>query len=368
LSSGKFALTYTVKNESRLLPSAIEYHLAAGCSRIYIFWDNTTDNAPELVAKYPQVIARKSYRPEEMDNPPSWLNRILPAWEPDLDVRKIANTYYAARQAAQEGIEWLVGIDPDELILMSQDEQELENHIPKYLEKIPEDIDQLLLPNLESVPTAADTANPFIDYVYFLNRFPATETVWRYSRAALARITRSPREKHITRFPKLIAWYDWLFYELRFRGALQRMMREPGTQRRIPGTYFLGYSSHKSFIRTDRAAEFEFATHSWKPFVRRPRTLRTGAVLHFDLLDAAYFALKFKQRPAPRDIFYLRYMLGSLARERTPEEIREFFETYIAIRDPKRIELLKKKGIVVELRAPSNLLKKLLKQPSPVEA
>jgi hypothetical protein len=367
LPSGKFAVTYTVKNEARLLPSAIEYHLAAGCSRIYLFWDNTTDNSAELVAKYPQVIARKSFRPYELQNPPPWLSEILPAWEPDLDVRKIANTFYSAQDAAKDGIEWLVGIDADELILMSRHEQELENHIPRYLEKTPNDIDQLLLPNLESVPTSAETENPFTDCVYFLNRFPATETVWRYSRAALARITPSS-EARVTRFPKLIAWYDWLFYELRFAGALHRMMREPGTQRRIPGTYFLGYSSHKSFIRTDRVRDFQFATHEWKPFVRRPRSLRTGNVLHFDMLDAAYFVLKFKQRPAPRDIFYLRYMLGTVAREHSPEEVREFFETYIAVCDPKRIELLRKRGILVEIRSASNLLKKLLKTSSPVEA
>jgi len=367
LPSGKFALTYTVKNEARLLPSAIEYHLAAGCSRIYLFWDNTTDNSAELVAKYPQVIARKSFRPDELHNPPSWLSKILPAWETEFDVRKIANTIYAAQDAAKDGIEWLVGIDPDELILMSRDEHELANHIPRYLEKIPDEIDQVQLPNLESVPTAAETENPFTDCIYFLNRFPATEGVWRYSRAALARITRSS-ETRLTRYPQLIAWYDWLFYELRFAGALRRMMREPGTQRRIPGTYFLGYSSYKSFMRTHRAADFQFATHGWKPFARRPRNLQMGNVLHFDLLDAAYFALKFRQRPAPRDIFYLRYMLGVVARDHSPEEIREFFETYIAIRDPKRIERLKKMGILVEIRSASNLLKKLLKTPSPMEA
>ena len=101
---------------------------------------------------------------------------------------------------------------------------------------------------------------------------------------------------------------------------------------------------------------------------RRPGNLQTGNVLHFDLLDAAYFALKFRQRPAPRDIFYLRYMLGVVARDHSAEEIREFFETYIAIRHPERIERLKKRGILVEIRSPSNLLKKLLKTPSTIEA
>jgi hypothetical protein len=350
LPSGKFALAYTVKNESRLLPSGIEYHLAAGCSRIYIFWDNTTDNAPELVAKYPQVIARKSYRPDELVDPPAWLARILPAWDIDLDVRKIANTYYATVEAAKEGIEWLVSIDADELILMNRGEQVPENHIPKYLEKVPESIDQLLLPNLESVPDAVETGSPFTDYVCFLNRFPASEFIWRYSRAALVRLSRSPR---------LIAWYDWLFYEILFAGAMRRMMRDPGTQGRIPGAYFLGYVSYKSFMRTRVAPDFEFATHGWKPFRRRPRNLRIGNVLHYDLLDAAYFATKFRQRPPERDLFHFRMLLSVVARERSVEQIRQFFDTYIAIRDPERIERLKKKGIIVEIRSPANLMKKL---------
>lgn len=356
MPSGTFALTYTVKNESRLLPLGIQYHLAAGCSRIYVFWDNTTDNAPELVARYPQVIARKSLQPEELENPPSWLARILPSWEPDLDVRKIANTYFAAIEAARNGIEWLVNVDADELIIMNRDEQVLENHIPKYLEGIPEDVDQLLLPNLESIPVAAETENPFADCTYFLNRFPKTEAVWRYSRAALIRATRSPW---------LIAWYDWLFYELRFAGALQRMMRNPTTNRRIPGTYFLGYSSYKSFMRTARAAGFEFATHGWKPYLKRPRSLRTGNILHFDMLDYRYFAAKFRQRGPERGLFYLRKLLSLVARDCSLEQIRQFFETYIAIRDPQRIASLRGKGILIEIPGPSSLLKSLTGKSAP---
>jgi len=350
LPSGKFALTYTVKNESRLLPPGIDYHLAAGCSRIYVFWDNTTDNAPELIAKYPQVIARNSFTPDELSDAPTWLKKILPAWKPDLDVRKIANTYNAALDAAKEGIEWLGSIDADELIVMSPSEPRIEDHIPRYLERIPAEVDQLLMLNLESVPTSAEEENPFVDCVYFLNRFPLTEAVWRYSRAVLARATRSP---------KVIAWYDWLFYELRFTGALKRMMREPGTGRRIPGTYFLGYSSFKSFVRTRVAPDFNFATHSWKPFVRSPRNLRAGNVLHFDMLDASYFTAKFRKRPPERDIFYQRFLLSNVARNHSPEEIRRFFETYIAIKDADRIARLKKKGIVAEICAPSALLRKL---------
>src|SRR5262249_11878474 len=123
---------------------------------------------------------------------------------------------------------------------------------------------------------------------------------------------------------------------------------------------FLGYSNFKSFIRTRVAPDFSFATHAWKPFVRSPRNLRTGNVLHFDMPDASYFAAKFRQRPPAREIFYLRFLVSNVPRNHSPEEIRDFFETYIAIKDPARIAQLKKRGIIAEIRSASELLRKLI--------
>jgi hypothetical protein len=352
----RFAISYTVRNESRILPSAIRYHLAAGCSRIYLYWDGTSDGSEQLVTGYPEVIARNSIHPSEIEDPPEWLAKILTCWEIDMDVRKIANTYHAARDAAIEGIDWLGSIDPDELILMGRNEEIEGDHILKHLRRVGDDIDQLLLLNLESVPSSAESKCPFSDCVHFLNRLPATEFLWRYSRAALIRISRSP---------KLIAWYDYFFYQVRLLGALPRLMREPNSGSVIPAGYFLGYSSYKSMIRTKSFTNFNFATHFWKRYLRAPRTLRLGNVLHFDMLDATYFSAKFRQRMfGERDsIFYLRYRLGLIARNYSESEIREFFQAYIAINDPARIAMLKKKGILLEIDAVSKLMKKVSKEP-----
>ncbi|WP_348262986.1 glycosyltransferase family 2 protein [Telmatobacter sp. DSM 110680] len=349
MSSGKFALTYTVKNEARLLPSAIEYHVAAGCSRIYLFWDGTTDGSQELVSQYPCVVARDSIRVEETGDAPEWIKNILVCWDTDMDVRKRINTWYAAKSAAAEGLEWLGGIDPDELVLMSRDEEIDADHIAKHLAKVPETIDQVLLPNLESVPVSAASENPFADCVYFLNRFPKTEAIWRYSRALLLRVTRSSA---------LVAWYDYLFYQVRFLGALPRLMREPRSGSRIPAGYFLGYSNHKSFIRLKTFENFDFVTHRWRAFLRAPRSMDLGNILHFDMLDANYFAAKFRQRQRGiiLKVFYLRYRLAHVARNLSDDEIAEFFERYIAISDPARIARLKRRGILVEIHAASNFM------------
>jgi hypothetical protein len=355
VSSARFAISYTVKNESRLLPSAIEYHIAAGCSRIYIYWDGTTDGSDLLVSGYPNVVARNSIKPDEIDDPPAWIARVLSCWELIMDVRKNINTFYAAKEAAKDGIDWLISLDPDELVFMPGNDPINENYVTKHLSRVPDSIDQVLLPNLECVSTTAESRNPFSDCVYFLNRFPITEFFWRYSRAFLVRISRSP---------ELVAWYDYIFYQIRFFGALPRLMREPKSHSAIPAGYFLGYSNHKAFIRLKTFFNFNFAVHSWNRYLRAPRNLRLGNILHYDLPDVAYFTAKFRQREQGiiLKVFYLRYRLALVARNFTDSEVKEFFETYIAILNPARIARLKKKKILLEIDAVSNLMKKIRKE------
>lgn len=350
MSSIRFAITYTVKNESRLLPSAIDYHIAVGCSRIFIYWDGGSDHSDLLISKYPSVVARNSISPGELEDAPEWITKILPAWETDMDVRKRINTYYAAKSAAREGIDWLISLDPDELILMEKNTPVDQDHVLRHLRRVPDKVDQLLLRNLDCVPTSAESKNPFSDCVYFMNRFPKTEFIWRYSRAFLTRVLRSP---------ELAAWYDYIFYQIRFVGALPRLMREPRTGRRIPAGYFLGYSSYKSFIRVMTFSNFKFATHSWMRDVRTPRTMTLGNILHYDLPDAAYFAAKFRQRQQGilLKFFYLRYRLALVARNCSDSEIKEFFENYVAIRDPARIARLVRKKILLRIDAVADFMR-----------
>jgi len=349
MSKVRFAISYTVKNESRLLPSAIDYHIAAGCSRIYVFWDGTTDGSDLLLSTYPLVVARSSITRDEIKDAPQWMTNILCAWETDLDVRKQINTYYAAKSAALEGIDWLISLDADELIVMENNGPINQDCIVRQLGRVPDNIDQLLLPNMDAVPTSGKSGNPFSDCVCFMNRFPATEFVWRYSRALLIRLTRSP---------ELVAWYDYLFYQVRFAGALPRLMREPKSRRVIPAGYFLGYSSYKAFIRLTTFSNFQFATHRWMRYLRAPRSKHLGNVLHYDIPDAAYFAAKFRQRQqGMQKVFYLRYRLAVVATNCSDSEVKEFFEEYIAIRDPARIARLERRGILLKIDAVANFMK-----------
>ena len=137
------------------------------------------------------------------------------------------------------------------------------------------------------------------------------------------------------------------------------MMRDPRTHRAIPVGYFLSYSTYKSFIRLTTFSNFKFATHRWKGDAREPRSIALGNILHYDMLDAAYFADKHRKRQAEyiRRTFYLMYRLAQVARNCSDSEIKEFFEKYIAIRDPARIARLERKGILLKIDAVANFMK-----------
>jgi hypothetical protein len=259
-----------------------------------------------------------------------------------MDVRKRINTFHAAELARREGIEWLISIDADELLLLSASVENTIGSSEQYFDSIPNDVDQILLPNLEAVPLGEGSGRPFADCTSFLRRFPATELIWRYSSGLLRRTLRNP---------KIHAWYDYWFYYLRFRGALPRLMRHPITRESIPAGYFLGYSNHKSFIRTRVAKQFVFNVHEWQKTHRHPRTVRRGYVLHYDLCSAEYFQEKFRQRHPSMMVkaFFFRFSIGEIARELPFNEVRYFFLNYLCIRNKKVIQRLRRQNIVIDI-------------------
>jgi hypothetical protein len=350
LTNRQFAITYTVKNEASLLPDAIAYHLAIGCARIYVFFDGSTDNSRELIQHTERVVCADSIDPGSLADAPDWINAILPRWKESMDVRKRINTYIASDLARSEGIDWLINIDPDELLLLNAGTNDPSGTGDNFFSSISEDVDQILLPNLEAIPVGEGSGRPFLDCTLFLRRFHFTEFFWRSSSALLRRVVP---------IPKAQAWYDYWFYYFRFRGALPRLMRHPASGESIPAGYFLGYSNHKSFIRTRVAKDFLFNIHKWQKVLRRPKSIKKGYVLHYDLCSTEYFCAKFRQRQPAMLVkaFYCRYMFARIARDLPFETARQFFLNYICISSATVLQRLRQRGIVTEISFISHQMK-----------
>jgi hypothetical protein len=351
LSTRQFAITYTVKNEASVLPDAIAYHLALGCARIYIFFDGTTDNSREAVQGTDGVQCAESINPASLTDPPAWIKQIMPRWQESMDVRKRINTLIASRLAKEDGIEWLINIDPDELLLLNGGAEEAIG-VADFFSGIAEDVDQILVPNLEAIAVGEGTGRPFVDCTLFLRRYPLTELLWRYSSAAV---------RHLLSSPKMRAWYDHWFYRLRLRGALPRLMRHPVTGESIPAGYFLGYSNHKSFIRTRVAEDFLFNIHKWQKVRRRAKNIHRGNLLHYDLCNADYFCTKFRQRQPAMLVqdFFCRYAFAQIARELPIDTARQFFLENLCIRDAAILERLQRRGIVKQIRSVERFVMRL---------
>lgn len=344
------AITYTVKNESRLLLDNIQYHREMGVRRFYVFWDETSDNAPELVKKFPEVRAFNCIRPEDVDQSPSWMPWIRANWDDWMDLRKMLNMWWAAHEAAREGIEWLAAIDPDELIIGDERARICAGAIEKMLSLVPTWADQILMPNLDVVTTKVRDASAFHDYRYFFRRLPRKlEWFWRYSRGALQIFGLSPRR---------IAWYDHFLFRSFLRSAFPRVMRDPQNREVIPTGYFLSYSNHKSMIRASQASRFRPLIHGWINAGRgapKPRSVRLGNVLHYDLLDADYFMAKFRQRPPTTNVsdFYVRSKFSDIA-HRQDVEVYEFFSESVVISEQSRLDELVEKKIVERIDSVAN--------------
>ena len=351
LDGPRFAVTFSIKNEARLLPSAIEVYRALGCSKFYIFFDGTTDDSREVVASQKDVSASESVPIDNLRNPPAWVNQIAPRWMENMDIRKRINTLVAAREACRERIDWLICVDPDEVVLPSLDKHATAADMKRFLGRIPDDINQLLVRNYEVAPRTANVRNPFSECTLFYNRFPATDQLWRYSKNLLRIAVQQPQAR---------AWFDYLFYSTRFLGSYPKAYRHPRTGATIPRGYYLGYSNHKSIIRPQAGLEMEFNIHKWEPTIKnRAKTRFAGALLHYDIFDVDALIEKFSQRTS---LFrfngdYHRNEMARIATEEPKNTVQKFFEENLMVASLSEENKLIQSGIARRVSSVASLLK-----------
>lgn len=339
-SAPRVAITFTSKNEVKLLERSIAIHEQLGVSRFFVFLDENTDDTEEVLSKYGSVSVHYTRMPKAELDVPTWITEILPRHSASMDVRKRVNTYFAAIEARREGIDWIACIDADEVICPAPNGGIKLNLIPEFLASVPSCYDQVLMRNLEVIPTQSEVDNPFFECRYFYRRFPRTEALHRLL-AGLAMRTLGP---------VAAAWFSYLFYKLRFGGKLPRDVRDPLTGRLMPLGYFFGYSNYKPFVRTDRAHLFNHNIHAWVAAEEKPRSIILGNVLHFDMFDWRYLADKFRKRPPALLIkaFHTRYKLAEICRSLEDPAVRKFFEDNLVV-PPDVIEDLLECGIALEV-------------------
>lgn len=349
--AGSFAVAYSSKNEADLLPDGIAFHRRTGAAKTFLFWDGTTDDGPDRVAGMPDIEARPSLSYAKAieslsDAGGGWIVAAEGLAESSFDIRKRINFTHAAERAKADGIEWLLCIDADELAIPGPRDPLEPGCLNAMLRRVPYDIDQVLMPNLEAVSTPGDGRSPFRSCRHFLPRIPATHTLAKAATHAARLLRRSPRAQ---------AWAAHWVYRARFGGRYPRPMRHPVTGAAIPRGYFLGYTNHKSLIRTASARRFMHDIHRWKGYAGNPepKSVRLGNILHYAHPSAELLMSKYRQRPGGpvHPVFHVMHEISKIARDLDDEQVRAFFDTEFVIADPDDLRARERRGAVLRIDA-----------------
>lgn len=167
-TSPGIAMVMGLQNEERFLREHLLYHHAIGIDRAYLFFDRCTDGSLEIAQEFSWVRSFK-VDPGERD---------IFIYNGDFQRAAMDHSLQFSRE---EGIEWLLSIDPDEFAYANNrglpdnaplDALWKDASLKPILANQPEDIDQVRLPTREILPSLELDGQPFYDQVWFHGKKP----------------------------------------------------------------------------------------------------------------------------------------------------------------------------------------------------
>ncbi|RBP27164.1 glycosyl transferase family 2 [Oceanihabitans sediminis] len=249
----KIAIVLTVKNEVRLLRNNLLYHKAIGVDRAFVYFDNTTDKGKESIADLDFVNTSNSVSTEKYASLP-YLKKFTSQAVEHHTARQCLNTYDAQVKCKEEGIDWLISIDADELICT---DFEMPSNLKSFFNAIPNDTELVDFRTLEVLQQKERYNNVF-----------AEESNFKVNKQVFYLSIKNPFTKSKQKFPW---WY--------------------------------GHTMGKSAIRIDSNL-IPHNVHRYKHIDgASPNRVVKGNVLHYHAYDAEDFIKKFTNFSDHPDVF-----------------------------------------------------------------
>lgn len=310
----KVGVVTTCRAPGPLLESFLRYHLLIGVTHIYLFFDDSEDDAIQRATGFENVSVvpvddelRRQQRsatlyPELEDHLTS-----------EVMARQVLNVETALGWAAQSGLDWLIHIDIDELFFSRRS-------IRDFFSGIPPQVGTVSFYNYEAAPEKLQYVDPYTDVTLF-KRNPAFVSSER-----------------------------------------GRPYQNSGCK-----PHFLGYTNGKSAVRIAPGA-LPNGVHGFKPPTEHPGWLRPPlepAILHYVYCDFDAYLEKYAvwgefgdfQWENP-DIPWTEFHKQSrdVCRTRDRDQIQSFFERMVVYQDPAEIEKFINGGMCLRIEAVRRLL------------
>ena len=315
----RIACVHTVKNEEDVILHNIEYHSHIGVTDFYLFLDDSSDNTKDKIRTVPHIcyfedLTYQDLLPFVEDKPELDLELIEDYFSTHLGLRQVCNANMVLEICRNEGIDWLVHLDPDELICIDETRVE-EDSLKLFLSSLDGSVDAVSFVNLEVMPTKTDVDFVFEDHLFKNNSAIRIQSGW-------------PKSK--------------LF--------------NPFTNSYMPAGWFWGHSSGKLAVRPRSSSYF---TSSHQCYVEGDR-ISSRFLLHYNIYSLNQFLNKYRNfanYPNRRRARPLRLLLRDVVNsDRFSERyIAEYYEKHIKYSESD-IELIRKmdSGAIREIRSVSD--------------
>jgi hypothetical protein len=261
----RIATVTTLKTSVSATRDFVGYHLRAGIDRLYLFFDDPSD---EAIAAFRGIERVTCVRCDASH----WRRLDVPS-DASVEERQEANATYALHHARTEGIDWVAHIDSDELL------HSRAKPLRSFFERAPRDTDVLMFPVMEAAPQQMEYAHPFSEITLFKHCpwVPVPNNM--YSMRPIDRM-------------RLWLRMQW------WRRRKQLATLAGCTHSNIIRRYLLGHMDGKSAVRPS-APVARYPSH--RPHPARSQTLqaevvRGASLLHFDCQGFASWKTKWTRR------------------------------------------------------------------------
>ncbi len=323
------AIVSTVRDAGPVLDSFVAYHLGIGFERIYLFFDDPDDPSLDRFAKHDRVTAVAC----DAEVRAAWqrmtrYDELTAHIKSEVMARQILNCELAINKSRQDGIDWIMHIDSDELFLSRThvDVRELFDQLSAS------NVTEAIFQNFEAVPEATEIRDYFREVTLFKTN-PMIQGKPRFSPSALAAI-----ESNGVRRPE-----DWFCLYSNGKSAARV------DERLLPvGVHRFGRFVNSNEVPS-RSAEFadgnlilHYPNCGYENFVTKYQTLGAFADKWFDRDDILPF-----HREA-RDV---------VARGDAAEK-RQFYEQRVMLAGVRNRSTLMELGVLERISGPAENLAK----------
>jgi hypothetical protein len=285
----RVAAVITARNEERLLKENLLYHFAIGLDKAYVYFDGATDDGPKSIENMSNVVIQNSVDADKYASL-EYLVKFTSKADEHHTARQCLNTYDAKIKCQEDGIDWLISIDADELIITDKNETK---PLANLFEGIDKSIDLVHFDTKEALQRRKHYNNVF-----------AEETLFKYTH-------------HFDR--KL--------------DKLHKKIENPFQKQKVKISYWMGQFQGKSAIKVNSDL-IPKNVHRYKRVDgSKVKQIKKGLVLHYHAYDQIDFIKKFtnfKGHPdhflAGSDVGFIKKLWRDIVNSETLDQ--NYIETY----------------------------------------